>query len=161
MRKIFLYIVLICLSIFISGCVSEPADSSIPYGWVSFDIDVSRSGTHSSLRRDMLGNMLIFSTTHPSILSSSLNSGYGYGGVIVIRAMDNELYAFDAACPYEHSAEVILKNDGYFVSCPVCKTQYDIAWGWGIPNTKTGPGKERLKRYRLNRVSEDRYRVVN
>ena len=78
----------------LSSCVTEPSSSSIPYAWVSFEIDVSTGGVHSSLRRDMLGNMLIFSVSNPSILSSSSNAGYGFGGVIVVRGMDNELYAF-------------------------------------------------------------------
>jgi nitrite reductase/ring-hydroxylating ferredoxin subunit len=143
------------------SCVPEPAGSSIPYAWVSFEIDVSTGGVHSSLRRDMLGNMIIFSTANPSILSSSVNAGYGFGGVIVVRGMDNELYAFDAACPYEHTPEIALTNDGYFVVCAHCKTQYDIASGWGTPNTKSGPGKERLKKYNVYKISESRYRVVN
>jgi len=145
----------------LSSCVTEPSSSSIPYAWVSFEIDVSTGGVHSSLRRDMLGNMLIFSVSNPSILSSSSNAGYGFGGVIVVRGMDNELYAFDATCPHEHTSDVVLASDGYFVVCPLCKTSYDVASGWGMPNTSSGPGKERLKKYSVYKISENRYRVVN
>ena len=146
---------------FVTSCVTEPMTSSIPYSYVSFELDVSTGGVHSHLRRDMLGNALFFNVQNPSVLSSVSSSGYGFGGVFVVRGMNNDLYAFVAACPYEHSADVSLEHDGYFLICPVCKTQYDVAEGWGMPNIKSGPGNERLKKYRVFRINDERFRISN
>jgi len=91
----------------------------------------------------------------------------GFGGILVYSDVDlddsgNTIYhAFDMACPYEHDADIVLKSDGYFLYCPKCGTHYDVAWGVGSPDSKTGPGTERLKKYTVSHISNYTYRVTN
>ena len=161
MSSVYKKILLVLLLLSSASCKNEPETSSIPYAFVSFDIDVSSSGAHNELRYDMLGGIILFTEANPSILSSVSASGYGYGGVAVVRGYDNGLYAFDMACPYEHDADIVLKSDGYFLYCPKCGTHYDVAWGGGSPDSNTGPGSERLKKYTVSHISNYTYRVTN
>ncbi|MDR1746273.1 MAG: (2Fe-2S)-binding protein [Tannerella sp.] len=71
----------------------------------------------------------------------------GFGGVLVVHAVDGFFYAFDLACPYEasRSALVVPDENSLNVVCPRCGTKYDISIGAsGAPN---GVSKYYLKRY--------------
>ncbi|MDR2533835.1 MAG: (2Fe-2S)-binding protein [Tannerellaceae bacterium] len=72
----------------------------------------------------------------------------GYGGVLVYHALDNNYYAFDAACPNEAdpSATVQVDADRLHAVCRKCDSRYDLSYGNGNP--VSGPSREQLKRYR-------------
>ena len=72
----------------------------------------------------------------------------GYGGVLVVHAMDDCFYAFDLACPHEASRGVLVEADEntVYAVCPQCGTKYDIAFGTGAPD---GVSKFYLKRYNV------------
>jgi hypothetical protein len=71
----------------------------------------------------------------------------GFGGLLVIHALNGEYYAVDLACPKEldEDTRVGLPNDLCICKCPVCGEEYDMGSGQGNP-TK-GIAKETLKHY--------------
>ena len=73
----------------------------------------------------------------------------GYGGVLVYHALDNNYYAFDAACPHEANASITVQTDenNIHATCPKCQSKYDLSYG--NANPVEGPSREALKRYTL------------
>jgi len=71
----------------------------------------------------------------------------GFGGVLVVHAIDDQYYAFDLSCPYEASRTTLVEADENTLTavCPRCGTKYDIGFGGsGAPN---GVSSHYLKRY--------------
>ncbi len=150
----------ILISIFICNivsCIQEPENSNIPNSNVNFYIDVSLSGSDNSLADGLLGNSKIYTKTNPSELSP--NGSYGYSGVVVVRAYDNNLYAFDICCPYEADRSITLEKDGYFLKCPKCGSTFEIGNGTGVPNS--GPATQQLKKYQTSQNSAQKVRIYN
>ena len=152
--KLFL---LVAICFILSGCIIEPENSNIPNSMVNFYIDVSLSGTDNSLADGILGNSKIYTKSKPSKLSP--NGSYGYSGVVVVRAYDNHLYAFDICCTYEVDKNVALIEDGYFLKCPKCGSTFEIGNGTGIKSS--GPAMQSLKKYHTSENSTQKIRVYN
>ena len=150
-------LILSSILILFSGCLSEPDRSNIPNSLVNFYIDVSLSGADNCLADGLLGNSRIYTKSNPAKLSP--NGNYGYSGVVVVRAYDNNIYAFDICCTYEVKKEIALENDGYFLKCPKCGSLFEIGYGTGIPNS--GPASVPLKKYYTSQNSAQKIRIYN
>lgn len=70
----------------------------------------------------------------------------GYGGILVVIAMDGKYYALDMACPVCLNRDSVLQLDGFYAVCPHCGEQYDVSYGLGLP-TK-GKSKWPLRAYK-------------
>lgn len=150
-------IILICIIFTLNSCFSEPENSNIPNSLVNFYIDVSISGTDNSLADGSLGISKIYTKSNPSKLSP--NGSYGYSGVAVVRAYDNNIYAFDICCTYEVNKEIKLVDDGFFLKCPKCNSEFEIGNGTGHPNS--GPASKPLKKYYTSQNSTQKIRIYN
>lgn len=82
----------------------------------------------------------------------------GYGGILLCSGImlddygNSVYYAYDLSCPYEADQKVRVSpmEDGLGkVKCEKCGTEYNVGYGFGDPDTKSGPSKEILKRYRV------------
>ena len=75
----------------------------------------------------------------------------GFGGILLFHGYDDEIYAFDMACPYEVRREVKVHFDNNitpgYVKCESCGSTYNVGYGSG--NRIDGPGNEGLKRYNV------------
>lgn len=150
-------IILACIIPILYGCISEPENSNIPNSRVNFYIDTSISGVDNHLADGLLGNATIYTQTEPSKLSP--NGSYGYSGVVVVRAYDNNLYAFDICCTYEVDKNIALEDDGFFLKCPKCGSVFEIGYGTGYVNS--GPATKRLKKYYTSQNSSQKVRIYN
>ena len=150
-------IILACIIPILYGCISEPENSNIPNSRVNFYIDTSISGVDNHLAEGLLGNTKIYTQTVPSKLSP--NGSYGYSGVVVVRAYDNNLYAFDICCTYEVDKNIALEDDGFFLKCPKCGSVFEIGNGTGYVNS--GPAAQRLKKYYTTQNSIQKVRIYN
>lgn len=150
-------IILACIIPILYGCISEPENSNIPNSRVNFYIDTSISGVDNHLAEGLLGNTKIYTQTEPSKLSP--NGSYGYSGVVVVRAYDNNLYAFDICCTYEVDKNIALEDDGFFLKCPKCGSVFEIGNGTGYANS--GPATQRLKKYYTTQNSSQKVRIYN
>ncbi len=124
----------------------ELENTNIPSAPVSFVLDVSLSGVDNALRYENVGSSKVYDTRHPATMSSG-HGMYGFSGVVVTRAMDNKLYAFDVCCPYEVQKDNALVLDGFFVKCNKCGSSFEIGNGSGRVNK--GPAEQPLKRYNV------------
>lgn len=150
-------LILTSIIFLLSGCIPEPENSNIPNSRVSFYLDVSISGVDNKLADGLLGNSKIYTKSNPSKLSP--NGSYGYSGVVVVRAYDNYLYAFDICCPYEADRNIYLEDDGFFLKCPKCSSVFEIGNGSGYVNS--GPATQRLKKYNVTQNSSQKIRIYN
>lgn len=150
-------IILVCAIFILNGCIVEPENSNIPNSRVNFYIDTSISGVDNHLAEGLLGNTKIYTQTDPSKLSP--NGSYGYSGVVVVRAYDNNLYAFDICCTYEVDKNIALEDDGFFLKCPKCGSVFEIGNGTGIKNS--GPAAQPLKKYYISENSTQKIRIYN
>lgn len=92
----------------------------------------------------------------------------GFGGILLCTGLmtddfGNSLYyAYDMACPYEADLKVRVypMEEGLGrVKCEKCGTEYNVGYGFGDPDTQTGPSTEILKRYRVT-ISSDYLTVL-
>ena len=150
-------LIIIGIIFILTGCIIEPENSNIPNARVNFYIDTSISGVDHHLADGLLGNSRIYTKEEPSQLSP--NGSYGYSGVVVVRAYDNYLYAFDICCPYEANKDIALEDDGFFLNCPKCGSVFEIGNGTGYVNS--GPATQRLKKYYTTQNSSQKIRIYN
>ena len=141
-----------------ASCNNVIENTSVPYAVVNFIIDVSMSGSDNQLREGMVGNSKVYTTSSPAVQSAGYGK-YGCSGVVVVRGLDDALYAFDLCCPNEGKKEIATTCDGFFATCPVCGSMFEIGSGTGYPNQ--GPCKQPMKRYHVYRLQAERYSVVN
>jgi len=157
LKNSLLYIALFFVATSLVSCNKEEENKSIPSAPVSFVIDVSPAGADYELNGS--GVCKIYTDDSPATCSPGCGA-YGYSGVAVIRSViDEKLYAFDICCPYEAQKGIALKNDGYFLKCSNCGSQFSIGNGTGA--VYSGPSTQPLKTYNVYRSSEDLYRVTN
>ena len=76
--------------------------------------------------------------------------GIGYGGILVVHAIDDQFYAFDLSCPYEADRNIRIEVDesSHVAVCPVCKTEYSV-FSYGGIAAPNGAGREYLKKYQV------------
>lgn len=72
----------------------------------------------------------------------------GLGGLIVVRSPleADRFFAYDLACPLEHSREHRLHLDELEAVCETCHSHFDLLSGHGAP--LSGPAESPLGRYR-------------
>ncbi len=83
----------------------------------------------------------------------------GYGGILVLKAMDGFYYAFDLACTKEKDASIKIgkPNAALVCKCPVCSEEYDLSFGLGVPSK--GISKLPLQRYNVS-IDEYNYLII-
>ena len=136
----------------LSACDDEIA-SPIPYAPVNLVLHLN--GEDSRLN----GSLSFIEYTRPRTETDRL----GFGGILVINGLGEgtiNLFAYDLACPNEADRNVRIRpqDTGLRAICPKCNAVYNIANGWGSPESGS---KHRLKRYNVFPISETQYRVVN
>lgn len=73
----------------------------------------------------------------------------GFGGILVVHGLPDQMFAFDLACPIEASQQTLIQvtEDGLHAVCPKCNSKYEVAYGSGAPTE----GAAKDKRYFLRR----------
>ncbi len=152
------YVLPVVISVTLASCNNKYENTSVPSAVVSFDIDVSLSGSDNQLREGMAGNSKVYTEQSPAVQSAGYGR-YGVSGVVVVRGLDDKLYAFDLCCPHEAKKDIALTVDGFFAKCRNCGSEFEIGNGTGYVNK--GPSKQPLKTYKVYRSYGERYRVAN
>ncbi len=58
----------------------------------------------------------------------------GYGGILLFHDFNDEISAFDLACPHEAVNTIRVDSlNGGIVTCRKCLTSYDVSFGVGNP----------------------------
>jgi hypothetical protein len=87
----------------------------------------------------------------------------GFGGILIINGYsangEANLFAYDLACPVEVNSNVkVIPDDVGKAKCPKCEAVYSIAYGTGIPESKS---KYPLKSYMVKKTGERKYTILN
>lgn len=73
----------------------------------------------------------------------------GYGGILLFHDFNDNISAFDLACPNEAINTIRVDSlDGGIVTCRKCLTSYDVSFGIGNPIK--GTSKFGLRKYKVH-----------
>lgn len=105
----------------------------------------------------------------PSNFPYNVNTYTGYGGVLLIMALDSSTgsyapQAYDAACPVENSPNVTIGIDAsnFEAVCPKCHSRYNVLTGMGGPvNGVAYDSKYGLRVYKAHASSYGGYIITN
>lgn len=135
------YIVILCATLLFTGCDEESnyGLSSVPSAPVQYTVYVTRENPGFVIDHG-------FQVLSPITTKRYEYDYIGYAGLLIWVGMDNAYHAADLCCPNCINRSKPVESDGgLFVTCPVCKEQYDISYGLSVP-TK-GIAREALKQY--------------
>ena len=80
----------------------------------------------------------------------TISATTGYGGVLQVCGFDNELFAFDLSCPFEHNPNIrIAIDESLNAYCRECGSVYDVFYGSGMPIE----GPSAIKGYSLRKYN--------
>ena len=110
--------------------------------------------------------------THVSFLKPNIPYGFpftisattGYEGVLQVCGFDNELFAFDLSCPFEHNPNIrIAIDESLNAYCRECGSVYDVFYGSGMPIE--GPSATNgysLRKYNIRYITTTgSYMIIN
>ena len=126
----------------VTACVEEESHFSLPYARVHFQIDIN--GIDSDLAPFGYKTFLKGRTYGEFV---------GYGGLLIFRTVEDEIFAYDLSCPYEKDPTVHVnpQENGEAV-CPKCGSTYIMMYGLGTPDK--GPADKSLQKYPVRRHSQ-------
>lgn len=92
------------------------------------------------------------------------NFATGFGGILLVGGVGGEPYAYDASCPNEGDALVVVSIDrnSFEAVCPKCNSHFEVINGTGVP--VSGPAYEKhyaLKHYKSIKNSVGGYTITN
>lgn len=92
------------------------------------------------------------------------NFATGFGGILLVGGVGGEPYAYDASCPNEGDASVVLSIDrnSFEAFCPKCNSHFEVINGTGV--SVSGPAYEKhyvLKHYKSIKNSDGGYTITN
>lgn len=85
----------------------------------------------------------------------TISATTGYGGVLQVCGFDNELFAFDLSCPFEHNPNVRIAIDENTLNayCKECGSTYDVFYGSGAPiDGPSAVNKYALRKYNITYI---------
>ena len=100
----------------------------------------------------------------PATFPYKENFATGFGGVLLIAGVGGEPYAFDASCPVEGSASVVvdIERGSFEAVCPKCHSHFEVINGTGVPLSGTASEKGFcLKKYRAIKNADGGYSISN
>lgn len=132
-------LVALWLTVALTACENLNRKSPIPDTPVAMELVLLRDAPELNT----IGNYKIY--TMPPFLYQYI----GYGGILLFHDFNDEISAFDLACPHEAQNTIRVDSlaDGGIVTCRHCLTSYDISYGIGHPIK--GVSKHALRKYKV------------
>ncbi len=144
--KKFIFVILI---FFACSCENFNRKTPIPDTPVSMELHLLRDAPELI----SIGNYKIY--TKPPYIYQYI----GFGGILLFHDFNDEISAFDLACPHEanNNIRVDSLNAAGIVTCRKCFTSYDVSFGLGHPIN--GVSMFGLRKYKV-RASGDIIRIT-
>lgn len=138
-RSVFILFFILLLSVV--SCVDEVSHFTVPYSRVFFQIDVNG-----------LDSDLTFFGHKTFTQGRTVGEQAGYGGLLVFRTTEGNIFAYDLCCSYEDNREIKVKpTDNGKAVCPKCGSVFVTMYGLGT--AESGPSDESLQRYTVRKNS--------
>ena len=131
---------LIGLALLLTGCGNDKSNP-VPSYPVYLDLDITAQFPHFVPANGF--QTMTFTTRRYE------REYIGYGGVLVVSAMDGQYHALDLCCPVCLLRDSVVQTDGIYAVCPICGEQYDVSYGMGLP--MKGKSKWALREYKCFR----------
>lgn len=142
MKRSFITILPLCLAGFsFNACQND--HTSLP----DYPVYIERNLSLDALELRTMGNGMEIT------LDNKKQREYvGFGGILLFHGFDDQIYAFDMACPYElkRTATVHLNDTlppGH-VQCNTCGSIFNVGYGSG--SRLEGPANEGLRPYQIS-----------
>ncbi|MDO5664376.1 MAG: hypothetical protein Q4G63_03840 [Bacteroidia bacterium] len=132
-------VLIFTVSLLIASCVNEAPRFTIPYSRVFFQIDVNG-----------LDSDLSFFGSKTFTQGRTIGEQIGYGGLLVFRTTEGDIFAYDLCCPYEDNREVKVKpTDNGKAVCSKCGSVYITMYGLGT--AESGSSNQSLQTYTVRK----------
>lgn len=143
----------------LTSCTKED-ESPLPNRYVCFEIDLDYWDRDLEKNGYKIFNVESVPAGRPQSVCQRL--GFGFGGIVVVRSVDNNFVPLDLACPYEVRGDVrvnVVAKDNKMV-CPKCNSEFELTGE--MPGRKLkGPAVYNMKKYECVPSGDAKYRVYN
>ena len=149
-----LKIVFVFLLLFFVSCGHEEMRQTIPFAHVNFRIDTSVGGRDHALRNPLTYKIFMENDRRTP------TDRMGFGGLLIVSGFDNEIFAFDLACPFERNPNIrVVPNSNGEAVCSSCGSVFITSFGLGT--VRSGVARAPLQRYRVYRQESGVFLVRN
>ena len=137
MKRVFYSIVLL-LAV---SCADEAPRFTIPFAPVYFQIDING-----------LDSDLTYFAHKTFTRGRMFGEQIGFGGLLIFRDAQGEIFAYDLCCPYEDDKNIRVEpTDNGKAVCPKCGTVFVTMYGLG--SVESGVANQSLQRYNVSKSS--------
>lgn len=147
-----------------SGC-SDVNDERIPITSVRIEVTLAQQ-QKAEYWADVPATYVSFvKPNFPYGFPYTISATTGYGGVLQVCGFDNELFAFDLSCPFEHNPNIRIAIDDSNLNayCRECGSTYDVFYGSGAPiEGPSAVNKYSLRKYNITYIpTTGSYMIIN
>ena len=146
------------------GC-SDVDDERIPVTSVRIEVTLAQQQNTEYWANAPATYVTFLKPNIPYGFPYTISSTTGYGGVLQACGYNNELFAFDLSCPFEHNPNIRIEISKIDLNayCRECGSTYDVFYGSGAPIS--GPSASNgyaLKKYNITYItSTGAYMIIN
>ena len=157
-------IILLFITIACWGC-SDVDDERIPVTSVRIEVTLAQQQNTEYWANAPATYVTFLKPNIPYGFPYTISSTTGYGGVLQACGYNNELFAFDLSCPFEHNPNIRIEISKIDLNayCRECGSTYDVFYGSGAPIS--GPSASNgyvLKKYNITYItSTGSYMIIN
>ncbi|MBR5240660.1 MAG: hypothetical protein IKW05_01850 [Muribaculaceae bacterium] len=157
-------IVLFFITIVCWGC-SDVDDQRVPLTSVRIEVTLAQQQNRSYWANVPATFVTFLKPNVPYGFPYTISSTTGYGGVLQVCGFDNQLFAFDLSCPYEHNPNIRIEISETDLNafCRECSSTYDVFYGSGAPiNGPSAINGYSLRKYNITYISSTgSYMIIN
>ncbi len=151
-----------CFTAVLSSC-EKVDDDRIPY--VGVYVDLGSIAYWQLYGVHYLGgyNRFIKEERIPTNFPYNLTTETGFGGVLLVTAIDNTPLAYDLSCPVEvkRNVRVQFNPDTRIATCPECHSEFDVCEFQGSPiSGEAKRHKWALRRYLVVPALDGGYKIM-
>lgn len=158
----------ICAALLLCACSSDINWNRIPYARVYIPFTTQGDWDAWGVGGALQCRSFIKAESEPRGYAYQDFSFTGYGGVLLVCAIDGGEYAFDLSCPVERkpTVRIAVDRETDLARCPVCGSTYDVFGldGGAVGAPHSGMAAEEkygLARYVIISGADSRYRLIS
>ncbi|MBR5240442.1 MAG: hypothetical protein IKW05_00750 [Muribaculaceae bacterium] len=147
-----------------SGC-SDLSNDRIPLTSVRIEVTLAQQQKSEYWANVPATFVTFLKPNIPYGFPYTISATTGYGGVLQVCGFDNELFAYDLSCPFEHNPNIRIAIDDITLNavCRECGSTYDVFYGSGAPiDGPSAANGYALRKYNITYISSTgSYMIIN